>query len=138
MYKIHVSLGKIVNTLGQKQGPKSSPPRDRGSGTPETEVGGADEEEDADERTVTTVQQDDADDADEKTVMTVQQDDLDDDEDEDETTVGAIARDHLNEGGEDDELSMLGETSVLATRPKRNQRPRDSLVEELLSDEDDL
>lgn len=134
LFKIHVSLGKIVNSLAQKQGPKSSLPGDRGSATLETEVGEANEDEDADERTVTTVQQDDAD---ERTVMTVEQDDVDDDE-QDEDTIGALVQEQLNEGREEGELSMLGETSVLATRPKRNQRPRDSLVEELLSDEDDL
>lgn len=132
LFKIHVSLGKIVNSLAQKQGPKSSLPGDRGSGTPETEVGGADEYEDADERTVTTVQQDDAD---ERTVMTVEHDDVDEDE-EDEDTIEALVQEQLNEGVEEGELSILGETSVLATRPKRNQQPRDSLVEELLSDED--
>ncbi|OBT84466.1 hypothetical protein VE02_06450 [Pseudogymnoascus sp. 03VT05] len=134
LFKIHVSLGKIVNSLTQKEGPKSSLPGDRGSATPETEVGGADEDEDADERTVTTVQQDDVD---ERTVMTVEQDNVDDDE-QDEDTIGALVQEQLNEGREEGELSMLGETSVLATRPKRNQRPRDSLVEELLSDEDDM
>ncbi|KFY21474.1 hypothetical protein V493_07376 [Pseudogymnoascus sp. VKM F-4281 (FW-2241)] len=133
LFKIHVSLGKIVNSLSQKQDPKSNLPGDRGSGTPETEVGGADDD-DADERTVTTVQQDDAD---ERTVMTVEQDDVDDDE-EDEDTIEALVQEQLNERGEEGEISILGETSVLATRPKRDQRPRDSLVEELLSDEDDM
>lgn len=130
MFKIHVSLGKIVNSLAQKEGPKSSLHGDRGSGTPETEVAG--EGEDADERTVTTVQQDDAD---ERTVMTVEQDDVDDNE-EDEDTIEALVQEQLNEGREEGELSLMGETSVLATRPKRSQQPRDSLVEELLSDED--
>lgn len=122
-----------MNSLSQKQDPKSNLPGDRGSGTPETEVGGADDD-DADERTVTTVQQDDAD---ERTVMTVEQDDVDDDE-EDEDTIEALVQEQLNERGEEGEISILGETSVLATRPKRDQRPRDSLVEELLSDEDDM
>ena len=133
MFKIHVSLGKIVNSLAQKESPRSGFPGDRGSGTPETEVGGADEDDN--ERTVTTVQQDDADDADERTVMTVEQDDVDDDE-EDEDTIGALVQEQLNAGVAEAELSVLGETSVLATRPKRTQRPRDSLVDELLSDDD--
>lgn len=120
-----------MNNLAQKQGPKSSLPGNRGSATPETEGGGADEDEDVDERTVTTVQQDDAD---ERTVMTEEQDDVDDDE-EDEDTIEALVQEQLN-GGAGEELSLMGETSVLATRPKRNERPRDSLVDELLSDED--
>lgn len=119
-----------MNSLAQKHGPKSSLPSDRGSATPETEGGGADEDEDVDEKTVTTVQQDDAD---ERTVMAEEQDDVDDDEDED--TIEALVQEQLN-GGAGEELSLMGETSVLATRPKRNERPRDSLVDELLSDED--
>lgn len=115
LYKLHVSLGKIVNSLGQKQAKKTSL-GERGSETPEADVTAVAEEENADD----------------KTVLTAEQDEVDDEDEEEET----LLQEQLKNEGASVELSMLGETSVLATRPKRNQQARDSLVEELLSDDE--
>jgi condensin complex subunit 3 len=99
LYKIHVSLGKIVNGLGDRR--KSSIPDGRMSMAPEEKTD-IDEDEDVD--------------VDEKTVMnvapTIEEDEEAEDDDNEETVMGN------------------------ATTSKR--QPRDSLVDELLSDDDDL
>lgn len=124
LYKIHVSLGKIVNSLGQSEAKKSRLSGERGSATPEVDTTGVNEDEDEDR--------------DEKTVMTVQQDDADDDGDE--KTIGTIKQEEsaMNEEDDvDDDRTVVVEATVLASRPKRTQPGNDSLVEELLSDEED-
>jgi condensin complex subunit 3 len=97
LYKIHVSLGKIVNSLGEIQGRQSSAAEGRTSMTPE-------------DRTVVP-----GDDDDEKTIMTTTTRVKDEESDEEQTV-------------------MIHEKSTLAVRTK----PRDSLVEELLSDDEDI
>lgn len=97
LYKIHVSLGKIVNTLGEAQGRKSSMTEGRTSITPE-----------------------------DKTVLL-------EDDDEDRTVMTATTRVKDEEG--DDDVTIMGvEHSSLPMRT----RPRDSLMEDLLSDDEDI
>jgi condensin complex subunit 3 len=106
LFKIHVSLGRIVNSLGEKQASKSSLPEGRESETPEVETPVAEEEKDEEEE--------------EDTVVAMKQEDVEEEDDD-----------------EEEEITIMGETAVLTTRPKPGQRPRDSLVDELLSDDDD-
>lgn len=105
LYKIHVSLGKIVNNLGEKQGRKSIMPEGRQIITPE-----------------------------EKTV-------LDADDDNDQTEIGYRKKkqspieeqdEEELEEEDDEDGTIIGEGETI-TSPRK----RDSLMEELLSDESD-
>jgi len=105
LYKIHVSLGKIVNNLGDKQGRKSIMPEGRQIISPEGKTT-PDTERDDDEKTDIFA-------AKHKKQKRIEEDEeLEDDEDDDGTIIGE------------------GET---ITSPRK----RDSLVEELLSDDSD-
>ncbi len=106
LYKIHVSLGKIVNSLGEKQGRKSIMPEGRQIISPEG-----------------------------KTVLDIEEDD------EDKTKVlttrkrakqGMIEEEEEEDLEEEDEGTIIGEGETI-TSPRK----RDSLIEELLSDESD-
>lgn len=95
LYKIHVSLGKIVNGLGEKQARKSMMPDGRTSMTPE-----------------------------EKTVLEEEEEEEDGDKTEIRVKVEADSED-------DDEGTIVGVQSLV-------KGSRDSLVDELLSDDDEL
>lgn len=96
-----------MNSLGEKQAGKSSLPEGRESETPEVETPVAEEDEE--------------------------------EEDEEENTVVAMKQEAVEEEDDDEEteITIMGETAVLTTRPKPGQRPRDSLVDELLSDDEE-
>jgi condensin complex subunit 3 len=104
LYKIHVSLGKIVNSLGEKQGRKSIMPEGRQIISPEGKTV-LDIEEDDDKTEIFTVK---------KTQDTIEKEDEEDLEED------------------DDDGTIIGEGETI-TSPRK----RDSLVEELLSDESD-
>jgi hypothetical protein len=101
-----------VNNLAEKTTRKSSLTDARASATPEelTVANDVEEEEELDEKTMIAAQ-----------LETMAMDE--DIEEEDE---------------EEDELTVMEETSVLPTRPRPRGKPRDSLVSELLSDDDDV
>jgi condensin complex subunit 3 len=102
LYKIHVSLGKIVNSLGEKQGRKSIMPEGRQIISPEGKTV-LDIEEDDDKTEIFTAK---------KTQDTIEREDEEDMEED------------------DDDGTIIGEGETI-TSPRK----RDSLVEELLSDE---
>jgi condensin complex subunit 3 len=104
LYKIHVSLGKIVNNLGEKQGQKSIMPEGRQIISPE-------------EKTVLEVG-----DEDEKTEVSPTRKKREMIEEENEEDVEE----------DDDDGTIIGEGETI-TSPRK----RDSLMEELLSDESD-
>jgi condensin complex subunit 3 len=95
LYKIHVSLGKIVNSLGEKQGRKSIMPEGRQIISSEG-----------------------------KTVL-----DIEEDDDKTEIFTAKKTQDTI-EKEDDDDGTIIGEGETI-TSPRK----RDSLVEELLSDE---
>lgn len=107
LYKIHVSLGKIVNSLGEKQGRKSIMPEGRQIITPEG-------------KTVLDVEEDDDEKTENLTARKKKQGRIEEEEEE-----GELEED-------DDDGTIIGEGETI-TSPRK----RDSLVEELLSDESD-
>lgn len=107
LYKIHVSLGKIVNSLGEKQGRKSIMPEGRQIITPEGKAV-LDVEEDDDEKTENL------------TARKKKQGTIEEEEEE-----GELEED-------DGDGTIIGEGETI-TSPRK----RDSLMEELLSDESD-
>ena len=107
LYKIHVSLGKIVNSLSEKQGRKSIMPEGRQIITPEG-------------KTVLDVEEDDDEKTENLTARKKKQGRIEEEEEEAE----------LEE--DDDDGTIIGDGETI-TSPRK----RDSLVEELLSDESD-
>jgi condensin complex subunit 3 len=106
LYKIHVSLGKIVNSLGEKQGRKSIMPEGRQVISPEG-------------KTVLDVEEDD----DEKTEILATRRKMQGRIEEEEE----LAEDD----DEDDDGTVIREGETI-TSPRK----RDSLMEELLSDDE--
>lgn len=105
LYKIHVSLGKIVNSIGEKQGRKSIMPEGRQIISPEG-------------KTVLDVEEDD----DEKTEFLTTR----------KKMQGRIEEEgELEEDEEDNDGTVIGEGETI-TSPRK----RDSLMEELLSDDE--
>jgi condensin complex subunit 3 len=108
LYKIHVSLGKIVNSLGEKQGRKSIMPEGRQIISPEG-------------KTVLDVEEDENEKTEILTARKKKQGRVEEEEEEEDL-----------EEDDDDDGTIIGEGETI-TSPRK----RDSLVEELLSDESD-
>jgi condensin complex subunit 3 len=110
IYKIHVSLGKIVNSLGEKQGRKSIMPEGRQIISPEGKTILDVEDDDNEKKEILTTKRQKQDRIEEEK----EEVDLEEDDDDD-----------------DDDGTIIGEGETI-TSPRK----RDSLMEELLSDEE--
>lgn len=109
LYKIHVSLGKIVNSLAEKRGRKSIMPDGRQIISPEGKTVLESEEDEGEKTEALLIRSKEK----QGTIAEEDEDDLEEEEDRDDGT-------------------MIGEGETI-TSPRK----RDSLVEELLSDESD-